>query len=151
MYSNVVFEADKLGEGHVFCAEYCGTSHSAMMAEVVIMTPEQWDEYMKKGPPPPPGKTPAEWGEMLFNQNGCTTCHSRDGSKSPGPTFKGVFGRHEQMSTGNYIDIDDAYVQESIRKPQAKIVMGYNNVIMPTFSLSDRQIDALIAYLKTIK
>jgi cytochrome c oxidase subunit 2 len=55
------------------------------------------------------------------------------------------------MSTGDYVDIEENYVKESIRKPQAKIVMGYTTVIMPTFSLSDRQIDAIIAYLKTIK
>jgi cytochrome c oxidase subunit 2 len=55
------------------------------------------------------------------------------------------------MMTGDMIDIDENYIKESIRKPQAKIVMGYNTVIMPTFSLSDRQIEALIGYLKTIK
>ncbi len=153
MYSNVVFEANRLGPAHVFCTEYCGTSHSGMLAEVQVMTTEAWDDYMKKGPPPPPeceGR-PACWGEKLFVQNACVTCHSRDGAKSPGPTFKGVYGRKEQMKTGDMVDIEENYIKESIRKPQAKIVMGYENVVMPTFSLSDNQVDALIAYLKTIK
>jgi cytochrome c oxidase subunit II len=155
MYTSIPFLPTVVGDAHVFCAEYCGTSHSAMLASVKVMPQAEWDDYMKKGPPPPPGcpqgTASACWGEQLFTQNACPTCHSRDGSKSPGPTFKGVFGRHEQMMTNDFVDIDENYIKESIRKPQAKIVMGYNTVVMPTFTLSDNQVDSLIAYLKTIK
>ena len=41
-------------------------------------------------------------------------------------------------------------MKESIQKPQAKIVLGYTSVQMPQFGLSDLQVDALIAYLKTL-
>ena len=160
MYSNVVFEANKLGNAHVFCAEYCGTSHSGMLADVKVVTEKEYDDYMKEGPKNPncldpnaacPAESKAKWGEALFVQNACVTCHSRDGSKSPGPTFKGVYGRKEQMASGEIMDIEDNYIKESIRKPQAKIVMGYTNVVMPAFTISDRQIEALTEYLKTIK
>jgi cytochrome c oxidase subunit 2 len=153
MYSTVAFEPDTLGDAQVFCAEYCGTSHSGMLAMIHVVEQQQFDDYMKEGPKNPfEGADAAEkWGEKLFTQNNCNTCHSRDGSKSPGPTFKGVFGRHEMMEGGAGVDIDDNYLRESIMKPQAKIVMTYTQVQMPQFSLSDRQIDALIAYLKTIK
>jgi len=55
------------------------------------------------------------------------------------------------MTTNAMVHVDENYIQESIRKPQAKIVMGYTNVLMPTFALTDRQIDAIIAYFKTLK
>jgi cytochrome c oxidase subunit 2 len=153
LYSTVAFLPDQLGDMQVFCAEYCGTSHSAMLATIHVVPQQQFDDYMKEGPQKPPELTNEQWGEKLFLQNNCNTCHSRDGSRSPGPTFKGVYGRHEMMGTpsGMAVDIDDAYLKESIQKPQAKIVLGYTTVQMPQFSLSDRQVDALIAYLKTIK
>jgi cytochrome c oxidase subunit 2 len=152
MYSSISFVPNVLGDAQVFCAEYCGTSHSAMMAMVHIVTQQQFDDYMKVGPQRPDGLTDAQWGEKLFLQNNCNTCHSRDGSKSPGPTFQHLFGRDEMMGTpaGMSIKIDDNYVHESIQKPQAKIVLGFTSVQMPQFSLSEKQIDALIAYLKTL-
>ncbi len=159
MYSNVVFEANKLGPAHVFCTEYCGTSHSGMLADVNVVSQEEFDSYIKEGPRNPncqdpnaacPADLKAKWGEQLYVSNACVTCHSRDGSKLVGPSFKGVYGRHEVLEGGE-VDIDDNYIQESIRKPQAKIVKGYTNVVMPMIPLTDRQVEALVEYLKTIK
>ena len=55
-------------------------------------------------------------------------------SKSPGPTFQHLFGADETMGTpsGSLVTIDENYIQESIQKPQAKIVMGFTSVQMPT-------------------
>jgi cytochrome c oxidase subunit 2 len=152
MYSSISFLPNQLGDAQVFCAEYCGTSHSGMLAQVHIVTQEQFDDYMKKGPQLPEGLTMPQWGEKLFAQNSCNTCHSRDGSKSPGPSFQRLFGRSETMGTppGVTLTIDDAYLKESIQHPQAKIVLGFTSVQMPQFGLSDLQTDALIAYLKTL-
>jgi cytochrome c oxidase subunit 2 len=152
MYSSISFLPNQLGDAQVFCAEYCGTSHSAMLAMVHIVSQQQYDDYLKEGPQRPDGLTDAQWGEKLFAQNNCNTCHSRDGSRSPGPTFQHVFGRDEMMGTppNMLIKIDDNYLHESIQKPQAKIVLGFTQVQMPQFSLSEKQIDALIAYLKTL-
>jgi cytochrome c oxidase subunit 2 len=161
MYTTVVFEPNKVGEAHVFCAEYCGTSHSAMLAEVKILSQKDFDDYMKEGPANPDCKDPkapcpepmkAKWGEALFVQNGCPTCHARDGvTVSPAPNLKGKFGHMELLMTGPETMIDENYIKESIRKPQAKIVKGYTNVVMPTFTLSDRQVEALISYIKSLK
>lgn len=151
MYSTIAFEPNATGDAQVFCAEYCGTSHSGMLATIKVVDQKTFDDYMEKGPQQPPELTKEQWGEKMFLQNNCNTCHSRDGSKSPGPTFKGVFGRQETMSTGETITIDDNYLLESITKPQAKIVKDYTQVQMPQFKFSQLQVDALIAYLKTIK
>jgi cytochrome c oxidase subunit 2 len=151
MYSSIPFEANVLGDAQVFCAEYCGTSHSGMLATIKVVTQEEFDKFLKEGDKKPDDLTPAQWGEKLFAKNACPTCHSRDGSASPGPTFKGVYGRRETLASGQSVEVDENYIRESILKPQAKVVQGYTNVIMPAFVLTDPQLDALIAYLKTIK
>jgi cytochrome c oxidase subunit 2 len=166
MYTTVTFTPNVLGEAHVFCAEYCGTGHSAMLATVKIVTEQEYDSYIKVGPKNPncqddnapcPEALRAKWGEALFVQNACTTCHARDGvTKSQGPNLKGKFGHMESFeATPNYAGastmIDENYVKESIKKPQAKIVKGYTQVLMPTFALTDRQVDALIAYIKSLQ
>lgn len=152
LYTDISFTPTVLGEAHVFCAEFCGTSHSGMLATVKIVTRAEYDAYVKEGPKKPEDLSEAQWGEKLFLQNGCSVCHARDGvTSSQCPNLKNVWGKNETMTTGQVVHVDENYVQESIRKPQAKIVMGFTNVIMPTFALTDRQIDAIIAYFKTLK
>jgi cytochrome c oxidase subunit 2 len=142
-----------------------GTAHvlgpdGQPVSKIEFVPGAEFDEYMRVGPsnpycPTQDACTPelqARWGEDLFAQNACIGCHSRDGSKLVGPSFKGVYGRDETMSTGLVVHIDDAYIKESIRQPQAKVVKGFGNVNMPSFAtLSDRKVDALVEYLKTIK
>ena len=69
-----------------------------------------------------------------------------------GPTFKGIWGRTEQFADGSSTAVDENYVKESILNPTAKVVAGYPPV-MPSFKgqLKDEQIDALIAYMKTLQ
>jgi cytochrome c oxidase subunit 2 len=152
LYSTLTFTPTVVGEAHVFCAEFCGTSHSGMLATVKVVPRAEYDAYIKEGPKKPDDLTEAQWGEKLFTQNGCSVCHARDGAtNSQCPNLKGIWGRHELMTSNQTVVVDENYVQESIRKPQAKIVMGYTNLLMPTFALTDRQIDAIIAYFKTLK
>jgi len=151
MYSNISFTPTRLGDMQVFCAEYCGTSHSGMLSTIHVVTPEDFEEFLKKGAGPEPGETPEHYGEKLYSQNACKTCHSTDGSKMPGPTWKGIWGRDETMADGTKVSIDENYIKESILKPQAKIVQGFTTTQMPPFTLTDTQIDAIIAYMKTLK
>jgi cytochrome c oxidase subunit II len=152
LYSTVTFTPTVLGDAHVFCAEFCGTSHSGMLATVKVVTRAEYEAYIKEGPKKPEDISEAQWGEKLFVQNGCSVCHSRDGvTKSQCPNLKGIWHRDETMTTNQVINVDENYIQESIRKPQAKIVMGYTTILMPTFALTDRQVDAIIAYFKTLK
>jgi cytochrome c oxidase subunit II len=162
-YSFIAFTPTATGPAHVFCAEYCGTSHSGMLASVMVETHEEHKKFLdslgKKpetcGTPPGPC-TPEKWGEELFVKNACVTCHGAGasgtiaGSKSPGPKIAGMFGQQENLMTGPQM-VDENYIRESILRPNAKIVAGYTNVQMPAFVLKDDQIDAIIAYLKSLK
>jgi|688.fasta_scaffold02333_2 cytochrome c oxidase subunit 2 len=100
------------------------------------------------------GATPAERGKALVNDAGnlCSTCHSIDGSKLVGPSFKGIWGRKEKMSDGTEVTVDADYIKESIYKPQAKIVEGYGPVMPAMYEgkLSEQDINDIIEYLKTL-
>lgn len=87
----------------------------------------------------------ADHGGQLYKAKGCNACHSVDGSKMVGPTFKGLIGRTEETSAGKVV-ADKAYLVESIKQPAAKIVNGYPPA-MPVIALSDLEIDSLILFI----
>ncbi len=165
-YSFISFTPTQIGEAHVFCAEYCGTNHSGMLAKVIVESAEDHKKFLDSmgkmpetcGTPPVPC-SPEKWGETLFISNGCTTCHGQGGSgqlggaKSPGPKLAGLFMKPggEMMMTGQAVTPDENYIRESILRPNAKIVQGYNTVAMPPFVFKDPQLDAIIAYIKSLK
>lgn len=93
---------------------------------------------------------PIEAGKQVAANNACTACHSIDGTKLVGPSWKGLFGKSESMTDGSSITVDDAYLAESIRTPKAKVVQGFADA-MPEFGfLSDDEVNALVAYIKSL-
>ena len=96
---------------------------------------------------------PEKAGELLYERYGCVTCHSTDGTKRVGPSFKGLWGKTESFEKGLPPQVvDENYIRESILEPSAKIVQGYPDQ-MPTFKgvVKDEEISAIIAYIKTLK
>ena len=151
-YSSVWFQADQLGEYHVFCAEYCGTNHSEMRAKVRVVTDQQYQDWIDSGGGlGGEGMSSAEFGALVYEKKGCNKCHSTDGSKMTGPSFKGLYGRTEHFTDGSTIVVDDNYIRESVMEPQKKIVQGFEPV-MPTFKgiLKDKMTDALVDYIKSL-
>lgn len=158
-YAFVQFTPTKVGNAYLFCAEYCGTQHSSMIATVKILPPDEykeWEKTLGKCTGTPEECEPARWGETLFAKNGCTSCHGAGGSgemggaKAPGPKLAGLFGTETTLTTGSVL-VDENYLRESILRPNAKIVAGYQNVQMPPFVMKDEQLDAIIAYIKSLK
>lgn len=99
-------------------------------------------------------KNPAERGEAFVKNpsNMCATCHSMDGSKLVGPSFKGLWGRKEKLSDGSEVAVDAAYIKESILAPQAKIVAGYGPVMPAAYGKTpDDTLNDVIEYLKTLQ
>lgn len=150
-YTSVWFEAMETGESIIFCAEYCGTQHSNMDATVFVHTQEDFETWLETSDAMDEDMTPAEQGEVLVQRNACDSCHSIDGSSMQGPTFQGLWQRERQFEDGTSGVADENYLRESILEPNAKIVEGYPG-IMPTYqgTLNDRQIDAIIEYIKTL-
>lgn len=136
----------------IFCTEYCGTGHSSMLGKVIVMPFGEWDRYMREGPSMPGGLTPARWGQQLYGASGCSACHSTDGSAKPGPTWHNLFGSTVALEGGHTVTADENYIRESVLTPQAKVVAGFNSVLMPPYAgtLADRQLDAIIQYMRCL-
>jgi cytochrome c oxidase subunit 2 len=90
-------------------------------------------------------------GKQLAQNNGCLACHSIDGTRLVGPSFKGVYGGEVELDDGSTQTADEAYLHESIIDPGAKRVKGYDAVDMPSFKLGETQVDALVAYIISLK
>ena len=159
------FSAYETGVYQVFCAEYCGMSHSAMWSKVHVVTQEEFDEWLRvEGEKVAQIQQAAEsdeggnlhiLGEALMKSKGCVACHSTDGSKLIGPSYKGVYGKNEVVVTGGQereIIVDDEYIKRSILQPTADIVKGFQP-LMPSQEglVSEAEIKALTAYIKSLQ
>ena len=146
-YSTVWFEATKVGEYHIFCAEYCGTKHSGMIGRVTVMEPAAYQAWLSGGDEGPLSVR----GERLFSELACNTCHLADGT-GRGPSLVNKFGSTEQLATGAAVTVDEGYIRESILNPQMKLVNGYQP-LMPTFQglVNEEGVMALIEYVKTLQ
>lgn len=150
-FTKMWFRGIKPGEFQVLCTEYCGKGHSEMLTSVVVHEPGQFERWLEEAADFVSKMPPVEAGKLLYEKRGCTQCHSVDGTKLVGPSFKGAFGRSEQLADGSRVTVDENYVRESILNPSARVVAGYDPV-MPTFQgrLKDAEIGAIIEYLKTL-
>lgn len=154
MYTAVWFNAEKLGEFHVFCTEYCGTSHSGMLAKVKVVTQQDFDKWLIEESEV--GALPlAQRGAKIFQTRACASCHNVDNPAAKiGPTLFKKFGAEEEMADGSKVAIDENYLRESLMNPSAKIVKGFASPsVMPSFQgqLSETELNALIEYIKGLK
>lgn len=151
-YTSLWFEATQTGESVIYCTEYCGMAHSNMLATAFVHEQEDFETWLLTAGAADLDRDPVELGAELITRNACQTCHSSDGTSLQGPTFLGLFGSERVMEDGERIIADENYIRESILDPNVKIVEGYLPV-MPSYAgtLSDRQIDAIIAYLRTLQ
>jgi cytochrome c oxidase subunit II len=145
-YTTVWFQGTTPGTFHLFCSEYCGTSHSQMRGSVTVMTPEAYERWLTLGA----SESPASRGAKLFEQLGCNTCH-RDDSRRRAPVLAGLYGHPVQLADGRVITADEDYIRESILDPAAKVVFGWQ-AIMPTFKgrVSEEEVMELIAYIQSM-
>lgn len=180
MYTYVWFEAKVPGIHQIFCTEYCGTSHSGMLGRVIVLKDDQWKDWLsgKKidvnslpADPSFPGFRAnllgeglpqaqaaggqislAEKGKALTTAKGCVACHSSDGSKLVGPSYKGIFGTDVKLADGSTVKIDENYIRESIENPTAKVVEGYPPSMPPYKGLlNEEEIMAITEYIKSLK
>jgi cytochrome c oxidase subunit 2 len=147
-YVSLWFRATRPGRYHLFCAEYCGTKHSGMTGEVIVMEPAEYQAWLSGGTQ---GGSLADAGQKLFNELACNTCHRPD-AQGRGPVLDGLLGKTVALQSGEMVVADEAYLRESILNPSAKITAGYQP-IMPTFQglVSEEQLLQLIEYVKSLQ
>jgi cytochrome c oxidase subunit 2 len=151
-FTDLWFQATQVGDFPIFCAEYCGTSHSDMLAHVIVHPPGDYEKWLVEQKNKMEEVPLPELGKLLYTKQGCSTCHSTDGTKLIGPTWKNAFGRTEHFTDGTSATVDENYIRQSIMDPQAKIVESFPPS-MPTYQgkLSDRQLSGIIEYIKSLK
>ena len=148
-YTSVWFNATKEGEFNLFCTEYCGTQHSGMLAKVFVHSEEDFQEWLQSAGGSYDDMPLPEYGEVLYQQQACFSCHSLDGSAVVGPSFQGLFGSQRVFDDGTTATADENYLLQSIQNPGSQLVEGYQNVMPANYGeLDQRQYDALIAFIK---
>lgn len=152
MKSHAWFVADRAGSYDLFCSQYCGTGHSSMISTVEALPAKQFEEWLEHGATGTEEAHPD--GLKLAKEKGCLGCHSLDGSRGVGPSFKGLWGSSVVVITGGSertITVDEAYVQRAILDPAADVVKGFQPVMPVYKGLSPAEIEGLLDFLKRVK
>jgi len=146
-YTTAWFRATRPGVYHLFCSQYCGTMHSGMIGQVVVMDPPQYEAWLSGGGT---SGSLAASGESLFQQLGCVTCHRSD-AQGRGPNLVGLFGKPVHLEDGRTLIADENYIRQCILSPSTNIPSGFKP-IMPVFGglVSEEQLTALVAYIKSL-
>ncbi|MBU5611870.1 cytochrome c oxidase subunit II [Geomonas azotofigens] len=145
MKNHVWFVATTPGSYDLFCSQYCGTGHSAMISSVEALPPEQFAAWL--------GQKPASvgaQGQELLQKYGCLGCHSLDGTPKVGPTFKGLYDSQVKVTRGGKpetVKADEKYLRESIVDPGAAIVEGFPP-IMPKNEIPEAELKAIVEFLE---
>jgi cytochrome c oxidase subunit 2 len=158
MVTHFWFTPTQVGKYEVLCAEYCGVGHYNMRGHMIVEEPVAFQQWLSGQPTfaetlataVKPGRDALlDQGRLLAENSGCTACHSLDGSASLGPGWQGLFGRTEQLADGSSVQVDEAYLKESILEPQARLVQGYPPVMVP-YTFNQNELDALVALIKSL-
>jgi cytochrome c oxidase subunit 2 len=147
-YTELWFQPALPGVFHLFCAEYCGTSHSEMIGKVIAMEPGAFHDWLQASL----GQGgAAQEGAKLIQDLGCTSCHKNE-STTLAPWFGAIYGKPVPLQDGTTTLVDDAYIRESILQPEAKVVRNFQPV-MPSYQgrVSEDQILSIIAYIKSLR
>ncbi|MDD2898437.1 MAG: cytochrome c oxidase subunit II [Desulfuromonadaceae bacterium] len=146
------FVATTPGSYDLFCSQYCGTQHSAMVSTVEAVSGEQFTRWLAEGSA---GSAEAKSdGRQLATEKGCLACHTLDGSKGVGPTFKGLYGSQVKVTRDGkqlIVTADDAYLKESIRQPAAAIVEGFPPIMPGNPDMQDESVAELVEFIKSLK
>ncbi len=121
-------------------------------ATAVVHAEGGYDKWYQDISGPPLDLPPVELGQRSYQMRGCTQCHTVDGSKLVGPSFKGFLARKHELKDGTVVEPTDDYIRESIEDPTAKVIAGFEPV-MPSFKgrFSDTEIKGLIAYIRSLQ
>jgi len=153
------FIPQREGTFELFCTEYCGLNHSYMFNYVKVMEDSLFNQWYIDTTAVLASvdiESPSAAGRRIMQNIGCFACHSIDGSKLVGPTFKGLYGHEVTVTTGREkrtIIADDEYIRRSIYDPNDDIVEGFGRGLMLSYrgQLSEDDVSLIIEYIKTLK
>ena len=138
----------RLGTYPVLCTELCGLGHAYMRSKVIVMQPAAFERWVEQQPQQAAQEQAGQSAAAVFTGQGCGSCHSFKAagtSGTIGPDLDDLGGDAERAGKSL-----DQYVRESIVKPDAYVVPGFQRGVMPSTyggSIPKEQLDALVQYL----
>lgn len=174
-YTSLWFEAREPGAYRIFCAEMCGMGHSRMWGQVIALAAADFDRWQEGWNPEESelealgirfvdgfadasiameaqNADLAAQGMRVAAEKGCLGCHSIDGRPHIGPSWRGLFGRMEELQDGSAVRVDEAYLTRSMMDPEAQIVAGFEPV-MPSFlgQIGAAETAAIVEFIKSLQ
>jgi cytochrome c oxidase subunit 2 len=155
------FQATRLGDFDIECTVMCGVNHSAMLSKVHVIPEADFSAWYFGDSADPPllaqagsdGPPDPARGERAFKLKGCVSCHTTDGSKLVGPTWKGLWGSQVAVLTDGKeatVTADEDYIKRSISHPPKEVVKGFAPQ-MPKADLKERDVADLVAFIKSLQ
>jgi cytochrome c oxidase subunit 2 len=146
-YETMWFRADRIGTYHLFCSQFCGTAHSSMIGDVVVMSAQDYAGWLTTNGA---GDTLAAQGKGLFVRYGCAGCHLGGGTVRA-PSLAGLYGSPVPLSDGTTVIADDRYIRDSIMQPKNQVVASYEP-IMPSFAnvIGEDDLVRLVAFIHSL-
>lgn len=144
---------NRIGSYTVMCAEMCGGAHADMVAPVHVVNQADFEKW-SSGLVMKEVEEPAKRGELYMTSMECQVCHSSDGTRLTGPSFKGLFGSEVELTSGETVKADEAYLRQAIIAPNQQVVAGYAPNLHPGDYgkiLTNEQVDDMIEFLKTLQ
>jgi len=143
------FNISKKGKYNIQCAEYCGMRHSYMQSFVNVVSKNDFEEFLI-----PDKTTSNKTAQDIFNQYGCIGCHTLDGTKLVGPSFKDIYNKKVTVETNGKtrnITRDEQYLRNSVLNPRDDIVQGFPSDMMPPFkgNITEDELNTVIEFFKS--
>ncbi len=153
MTTTMWFIAEREGQFDILCAEFCGLRHSYMRGIVKVVSEDEYKNWLANFNSSTASSEPK--GLTILKQNACLGCHTIDGTKLVGPTFKDLFASECLVITDGKerkIKVDEDYIKSSILNPNQDIVKGFNGGMMMTYKgiVKDDDIKDIVEYFKQI-
>jgi cytochrome c oxidase subunit II len=147
--NNLWWTPDQIGTTPGQCAQFCGTSHANMRMLAVVQSQadfNSWVAAQKAAPANPTGGEAAD-GKAIFSRSACIGCHTIDGiSKGDvGPNLTHVGSR--SIIASGILENTPANMAKWLKDPPAE----KPGSLMPNLHLSDNDVNALVAYLESLK
>jgi cytochrome c oxidase subunit 2 len=150
-FTSVWFEAIEPGVFPILCAEYCGTEHSLMRGEVVVLSSIEYAQWLEAEATIGAPSEIATLGERVAAERGCLRCHTTDGSPHVGPSFAGLFDARVSLQDGTVVIADEEYLTRSMMDPAEQVHAGFAPV-MPSYrgALDPGEAAALVELVRAL-
>ena len=152
-FTTLWFEAKVAGNYPIYCAEYCGLSHSMMRGTVSVLGPDDYARWLRTPTNDASGETDlVTYGAAVAARRECLACHTTNGQKHVGPTWARLYGSRVAMNDGRLVLADEEYLTRSMMEPNADVVAGFHTLMPSYFGiLPQPEVAALVEYIKSLR